>query len=89
MKRFLTICLVIALFAAVGCGNKPQTDDSKDKAAAGAAANVSLTDPVDGNRIEDFENAKYSYVYNGTEYRFNSKENYEAFKKEPAKYVTD
>ena len=88
MKRFLTICLVIALFAAVGCGNKPQTDDSKDK-AAGAAVNVSLTDPVDGSRVEDFENAKYSYVYNGTEYRFSNKDNYEAFKKDPAKYVKD
>ncbi|MCK4549905.1 MAG: YHS domain-containing protein [Candidatus Krumholzibacteria bacterium] len=88
MKKLLVICLALALFASMGCGNKPETDENDTTTQAGAVSSVSLTDPVDGTRIENFETAKHSFVYNGVEYRFNSKENYEAFKKDPAKYVS-
>jgi YHS domain-containing protein len=89
MKKLLVICIVFMLFTVTGCGNKPQDDSSKTATETGVANRVSLTDPVDGSKIENFEEAKYSYVYNGMEYRFNSKDNYEAFKKDPSKYVTE
>ena len=42
---------------------------------------------VDGTKIEPVDDVKYSYVYRNVEYRFNSKKNYEAFKKDPEKYL--
>jgi YHS domain-containing protein len=87
MKRLLVICLAIALFASAGCGNKPEPKENSTTTQSAEASKVSLTDPVDGSKIENFETAKYSFVYNRVEYRFNSKENYEAFKKDPAKYL--
>jgi len=88
MKNLIVICLALALFAAAGCGNKPEKQETPATEQAGAVSKVSLVDPVDGSRIENFEEAEYSYVYEGVEYKFNSKDNYEAFKKEPSKYVT-
>ena len=88
MKKLLVICLALALFASMGCGNKPQTDKESTTNQAGTAIRISLTDPVDGSKIEDFEKSKFSYVHDRVEYRFNSKENYEAFKKDPAKYLS-
>ena len=88
MKKLLVICLALTLFASIGCGNKPQNDENSTTTEAGAVTKVSLSDPVDGSRIENFEEAKYSYVYDRVEYRFNSKENYEAFKKTPEKYLS-
>ena len=88
MKKLLLICLALALFASMGCGNKPETDESATTTQTGAAVSVSLTDPVDGTRIENFETAKHAFVYNGVEYRFNNKDNYEAFKKDPAEYIS-
>ena len=88
MKKLLVICLALALFASMGCGNKPETDENATTMQAGVANRVSLTDPVDGTKIENFETTKYSFVYEGVEYRFNDKDNYEAFKKNPAKYIS-
>lgn len=87
MKKLLVICLAVALFASMGCGNKPEPKEDSVTTQSGAASRVSLTDPVDGSKVENFEEAKYSFVYNRVEYRFNSKDNYEAFKKDPAKYL--
>jgi len=87
MKKLFVICLAIFLFTSMGCGNKPEPKKDSTTTQAATANSVSLTDPVDGSKIENFENAKYSFVYNKVEYRFNSKENYEAFKKDPAKYL--
>ena len=88
MKKLLVNCLALALFASIGCGNKPQNDEESASTQAGVANRVSLIDPVDGSKIKDFEESKYSYIYNRVEYRFNSKENYEAFKKTPEKYLS-
>jgi YHS domain-containing protein len=88
MKNLIVICLALALFAVVGCGNKPEKQETPATTQAGAATRVSLADPVDGSKIDNFEDAKYSTVYEGVEYRFNSKEHYEAFKKDPSKYVS-
>ena len=88
MKKLIVICLALTLFASMGCGNRPESEADSTTTQAGAASKVSLTDPVDGSRIENFEEAKYSFVYESVEYRFNSKDNYEAFKKDPVKYLT-
>ncbi len=88
MKKLLVICLALALFASFGCGNKPQSDENSTTTQEGTVNQVFLSDPVDGSRIENFEESKYAYVYNRVEYRFNSKENYEAFKKNPDKYLS-
>ncbi len=88
MKKALIICLVLMFAASFGCGNKSQNDESSVGTEAGVVTKVSLTDPVDGSKIENFEEAKYSYVYNRVEYRFNSKKSYEAFKKDPEKYLS-
>ena len=72
MKKLLVICLALALFASMGCGDKSQNDEKSTTTQAGAARSVSLTDPVDGSKIENFEEAKYSWVHNRVEYRFNS-----------------
>ena len=88
MKKTLVICLVLMFAASFGCGNKSQDDENSTTTEAGIANKVSLSDPVDGSRIENFEEAKYTYVYNRVEYRFNSKENYETFKEDPEKYLS-
>ncbi len=88
MKKVLVICLALALFAAAGCGNKPEKQQSDMTTQAGAAKKFSLTDPVDGSIIDNFETAKYSYTYDGVEYRFNNEKNYKAFKENPEKYLS-
>jgi YHS domain-containing protein len=87
MKKLLVICLALALFASMGCGNKPDNDKESATTEAGSVKLINLTDPVDGSKIGDVNDVKYSVVYDRTEYRFNSKENYEAFKKDPEKYI--
>jgi YHS domain-containing protein len=88
MKKLIVTCLALALFASMGCGNKPDNDKEAATTEAGPVKLVMLTDPVDGSKIGDVDDVKYSFVYNKIEYRFNSKENYEAFKKDPEKYLT-
>ena len=87
MKKLLVICLALALFAFMGCGNKPDSDKGLTTTEAGAAKMIYLTDPVDGSKIGTIDEVKYAYVYERIEYRFNSKKNYEAFKKDPEKYL--
>ena len=87
MKKLIVICLALALFASMGCGNKPQDDKESTSTEAGAAKMISLSDPVDGSKIGSVDDVEYSYVYKNIEYRFNSKKNYEAFKKDPEKYI--
>lgn len=88
MKKALIILLVMMLTASFGCGNKPQEDKGSTGTEAGAAKMIYLSDPVDGSKIGTVDEVKYSYVYKNIEYRFNSKKNYEAFKKDPEKYLS-
>jgi YHS domain-containing protein len=88
VKNLIVICLALAFFSGAGCGNKPEKQETPATTQAGAARMVSLMDPVDKSKIKNFKEAKYPYVYEGVEYRFNSKEHYEAFKKDPSKYVS-
>ena len=87
MKKLLVICLALVIFASMGCGNKPDSDKESTATEAGAAKMIYLTDPVDGSKIGTVDDVKYAYVYKSIEYRFNSKKSYEAFKKDPEKYI--
>lgn len=87
MKKLIVICLALALFASMGCGNRPQEDKESASTQTGTAKLIYLTDLVDGSKIESVDEVKYSYIYNNVEYRFNSKKNCETFKKDPEKYI--
>ena len=86
MKKLILVLAALAIVASAGCGNRPE-EKTETKPLADEASQASFIDPVDGQIVENIEEAKYSYVYNDTKYFFNSKKNYEAFKEDPAKYV--
>ena len=88
MKKLIVICLALAVLASSGCGNKPDSERGSSDSSAETARLDWLSDPVDGTKIASTEDAEYSYVYKNVKYYFNSKKNYEAFKKEPEKYVS-
>ncbi len=85
MKKLIVICLALALFASMGCGNRPQEDKESASAQTGTTRLIYLIDLVDGSRVENVD--KYSYIYKNVDYRFNSKKNCETFKKDPEKYL--
>jgi YHS domain-containing protein len=85
MRRTLVICLALLIAFTAGCAKKEaeQKDFQKDtKKVAGG----SLVDPVDKQPV-DISTSKYSYIYKDIEYNFNSKDNMEAFMKDPEKYL--
>ncbi len=88
MKKLLVICLALVIFASVGCGNKPDSARESSETDTETARLVHICDPVDGSELNPGIDSKYMYVYKDTEYHFNSKDNYEAFKKDPEKYVS-
>ncbi len=79
--------MVILVAASFGCSKKQeeqpvqQTQTEVKKVRGGH-----LLDPVDKTAV-DLVNSKYSYVYKEIEYKFNSKENMEAFMADPEKYL--
>ena len=86
MKKLTLAIMVLALFVSMGCGNKPEEKDSSSIQTEEAKV-VSLVDPVDGQAVLNADDATFSFVYKDTKYLFNNKENYEAFKKDPEKYL--
>jgi YHS domain-containing protein len=103
LKKLMVICLSMALIASMGCSSEPQTEDDgaleTDKTATGTSAskgtvaadaeNVVHKDPVDGTVINDISKAKYSYVFDGRRFYFNSRSNMDKFKKDPRKYLLE
>lgn len=88
MKRVLIICLMLAVAVAFGCGEK-KGEESKDfREQAKRVSGGSLVDPVDKQPV-DIATCQYSYVYKDIEYNFNSKENMDAFIKDPERYLED
>lgn len=88
MKRIIFLLLAVVLVAAVGCGQDSEESSENYQREASKVKGGSLIDPVD-NQPVDITVSKYSYIYNDMEYNFNSKENMEAFVKDPAKYIED
>ncbi|HSG28770.1 MAG TPA: YHS domain-containing protein [Candidatus Krumholzibacterium sp.] len=88
MKRFMFLLLAVALVSSVGCGQNSEEQSTDFQQEAKKVTGGSLIDPVDGKPV-DITVSKYSYIYDSREYNFNSKENMEAFIKDPAKYLKD
>ncbi len=93
MRKILLIALALAMVLAMGCGKKepaekPAGGTGSKAGTHGKVRVISLCDPVDSSAV-DVKNAptRYFHVYNGVEYNFSSKENMEAFIKDPEKYV--
>lgn len=89
MKRLLAACLVIALAMSLGCGNGEESrEETGSRTEVPRVTKGSLIDPVDGKPVNIHE-SEYSWIYEDTEYHFNTKENFEKFKEDPEKYVSE
>ena len=87
MRRTLIIFLALMIAFTAGCAKKEaeQQDFQKD---AKKVTGGSLVDPVDKQPV-DIASSKYSFIYKDIEYNFNSKDNMEAFMKDPEKYLKE
>lgn len=90
MKKVVILFLVLALAASFSCSKekKPQEDRTIKREVAKGAKMGYLIDPVSKNPV-DVTTSPYSYVYKEIEYNFESKENLEAFIKNPEKYIAE
>ena len=86
MKRILVVLLAVMLVSSLGCGNNQSEGDKNLQTDTKKVGGGSLVDPVD-NQIVDVVSSKYSFIYKEIEYNFNSKDNMEAFMKDPGKYI--
>lgn len=98
--RYLALFLVVLLATIVGCGGGQKGEQAKTEKASStreartdddlireSAPQIKLyKDPVSGEYITA-EAAAASYTYEGTTYKFETKENYETFKQDPEKYI--
>jgi YHS domain-containing protein len=89
LKKAIIFGLAAALFLSLGCTKEKPEDNRSAQMEALKVKRASLIDPVDGKPVEDYLNAKWTYVYKQVEYRFNSEENYKKFKKDPEKYIKE
>jgi len=95
MRTIFVLCLVLMIALSFGCSKKkeeaPKGDALNTEAnqeVAGEGGQVAATfDPVSKEEI-DIATSPYSFEFNGATYYFSSVENMEAFKADPAKYVT-
>ncbi|MBN2185621.1 MAG: YHS domain-containing protein [Candidatus Krumholzibacteriota bacterium] len=78
--------MAVLIVASIGCGKKQEDQKAETKTEVQKVRGGYLLDPVDKASV-DLVNSKYSYVYKEIEYKFNSKENMEAFMKDPEKYL--
>ncbi len=88
MKKLMFLLLAVALVSVVGCGQKSEQSSNETQQETKMVKGGSLIDPVDGQPV-DITVSKYSYIYDSYEYNFNSKENMDAFIKDPTKYLED
>jgi YHS domain-containing protein len=86
MKRILVVLLAVMLVSSLGCSNNQSENDETIAADAKKIEGGSLVDPVD-QKLVDVVSSNYSYIYKEMEYNFNSKENMEAFMKDPESYL--
>ena len=90
MRTIIILCLALLIALSFGCSKKkeepPKTEPIQQE--MGKAGQVSPTFDVVSKEEIDITTAAYSYEYNGVVYYFTSAENMEAFKADPAKYIT-
>ncbi len=88
MRNILIICLVLAIALTFGCAKKKEEPPKTEATTQAAPGTQSPSfDPVSKEEV-DVATSPYSYEYNGVLYYFTSAENMEAFKADPAKYIT-
>jgi len=94
MKKIIVVALVLLVAFSFGCSKKKEaapatetqgaTTQQADTIPAGAV--VGTIDPVSGVEVDGA--TPYKFEYNGVIYVFATAENMEAFKADPAKYLT-
>ncbi len=85
MKRFAVIFMAILIGVSAGCAKK-ENKEAQGQQVTKKVSGGSLIDPVDHKPV-DVSASKFSYIYNDIEYNFNTRENMEAFMKDPDKYL--
>jgi YHS domain-containing protein len=98
-SKVLILCVTLIVALSIGCSKDASKEEAKKeetqqtgmtKPEKGSPVKVarmsSLIDPVSGNAV-DVNNVPYNYTYNDIRFHFESKENMEAFKKDPEKYL--
>ena len=92
MRTIIILCLALLIALSFGCSKKkeepPKTEPVQVQQDPGKAGQISPTFDVVSKEELDITTAAYSYEYNGVIYYFTSAENMEAFKADPAKYIT-
>ena len=88
MKRILLLFMVVAIVFSFSCSKKgsEETTGSQQVSSTEEAKSIYMFDPVSGNMIKP-EEAKYHYVYRDVKYYFETKKNYEKFRKDPERYL--
>jgi len=97
MRTTVVLFLVLVIALSFGCSKKKEEAPKTEAVSTTESAQqplrddgyriVATFDPVSKEEV-DIETAPYTYGYNGVGYYFTSAENLEAFKADPAKYVT-
>ena len=91
MKKIVVMLLILVFAATLGCSEKKEPEQRKTniqrELARGAKKGV-LIDPVSKNPVDIME-SPYSYIYKEVEYNFQTKENMDAFVKDPERYIAE
>jgi YHS domain-containing protein len=90
MRTIIILCLALLIALSFGCSKKkeeaPKTEAVQEEVSKAGA--VSPTFDVVSKEEIDITTSPYSFEYNGVIYYFANAENMEAFKADPAKYLT-
>jgi YHS domain-containing protein len=91
MRKIVILLLILVFAAAIGCSEKKEAEQRKTtikREVAKGAKRGYLIDPVSKNPVDIME-SPYSYIYKDVEYNFQTKENMDAFIKNPEKYIAE
>ncbi len=90
MRTIIILCLALVIALSFGCSKKkeeaPKTEAVQEEVSKAGATSPTF-DMVSKEEV-DITTSPYSYEYNGVIYYFATAENMEAFKADPAKYIT-
>jgi len=90
MKTIIILCLALLIALSFGCSKKkeeaPKTEPVQEEMSK--LGKISPSFDVVSKEEVDIMTSPYSYEYDGVLYYFANAENMEAFKADPAKYLT-
>ena len=91
MRTIIILCLALLIALSFGCSKKkeeaPKTEEAVQEEVS-RGGTISPTYDVVSKEEIDITTSPYSFEYNGVIYYFANAENMEAFKADPAKYLT-